>query len=127
MGKLVKQINALEESIKALSDQGYKTLEFRQRFNDGETLNQLFAFAVVREASQRVLGMRHFDGQMIGGITLHEEEFPKRARVKAKLDGDPAILSQRDSRQGRYIVTVNDYLASQDARWMGPVHEFLWA
>ncbi|MCF7981893.1 MAG: preprotein translocase subunit SecA [Pseudomonadales bacterium] len=130
MGKLVKQINAQEESIKALSDQELqnKTQEFRQRFKQGETLDQLLpeAFAVVREASQRVLGMRHFDVQMIGGITLHEGRISEMRTGEGKtlMATLPSYLNAIPAK-GVHIVTVNDYLASRDAGWMGPIHEFL--
>lgn len=130
MGKIVKRINALEESIHELTDDALKakTEEFRSRFKDGETLDQLLpeAFAVVREASQRVLDMRHFDVQMVGGITLHEGRISEMRTGEGKtlMATLPSYLNAIPGK-GVHIVTVNDYLAGRDAGWMGPLHEFL--
>ena len=130
MGKLVAQINDHEEAMQALSDEEMraKTEEFRSRFQEGETLDQLLpeAFALVREASQRVLGLRHFDVQMIGGITLHEGRIAEMRTGEGKtlVSTLPAYLNAIPDK-GVHIVTVNDYLASRDAAWMGPIHEFL--
>ncbi len=130
MGKLVTQINALEETMQALSDEELRarTAEFRSRHQEGETLDQLLpeAFAVVREASVRALGMRHFDVQMIGGITLHEGRIAEMRTGEGKtlVSTLPAYLNAIPDK-GVHIVTVNDYLANRDAAWMGPIHEFL--
>ena len=130
MGKFVKKINALEESTKELSDEALraKTDEFRSRLKDGETLDQLLpeAFAVVREASQRVLAMRHFDVQLIGGIVLHRGQISEMRTGEGKtLVATLAAYLNALPGKGVHIVTVNDYLASRDAGWMGPVYEFL--
>lgn len=130
MGKVVTTINALEPEIKKLSDEQLKakTTEFRERFAKGETLDQLLpeAFAVVREAGQRALGMRHFDVQLIGGMTLHEGRIAEMRTGEGKtlVSTLPAYLHALAGR-GVHIVTVNDYLASRDANWMRPLYEFL--
>lgn len=130
MGNLVKSVNALEEGVVQLTDEQLrnKTLEFRDRYAKGETLDQLLpeAFAVVREASKRVLGMRHFDMQLIGGITLHEGKISEMRTGEGKtlMATLPSYLNAIPAK-GVHIVTVNDYLASRDAKWMGPIHEFL--
>jgi preprotein translocase subunit SecA len=128
----VKQINALEDKMQALSDEALrgKTDEFRQRHNsgNGETLDELLpeAFAVVREAGRRVLGMRHFDVQMIGGMVLHYGKIAEMRTGEGKtlMATLPAYLNAL-SGKGVHIVTVNDYLASRDAEWMGRLHRFL--
>ncbi len=130
MGKIVKSINALEESLTALSDDELraKTAEFRQRSEQGETLDALLpeAFAVVREASKRVMGMRHFDVQMIGGMTLHEGRIAEMRTGEGKtlVATLPAYLNAIPG-NGVHVVTVNDYLARRDANWMRPLYEFL--
>ncbi|MEE8482176.1 MAG: DEAD/DEAH box helicase, partial [Acidiferrobacterales bacterium] len=130
MRQQVKSINAFEESIAALSDDDLraKTVEFRGRIEQGETLDDLLAeaFAVVREASKRSLGMRHFDVQMIGGITLYEGKIAEMRTGEGKtlVATLPAYLYAL-SGEGVHVVTVNDYLASRDAEWMGHVHTFL--
>ncbi len=130
MRKVVSQINLLEEGITALSDDMLKakTEEFRQRYSSGETLDQLLpeAFAVVREAAQRTLGMRHFDVQLIGGITLHEGRIAEMRTGEGKtlVATLPAYLNAIPA-TGVHIVTVNDYLAKRDSHWMSPVYEFL--
>ncbi|WP_257284109.1 preprotein translocase subunit SecA [Endozoicomonas sp. SESOKO1] len=130
MGKIVKSINALEESLAALSDVELKakTEEFRDRFNQGETLDDLLpeAFAVVREAGKRVMGMRHFDVQLIGGMTLHEGRIAEMRTGEGKtlVATLPAYLNAIPG-QGVHVVTVNDYLARRDANWMRPLYEFL--
>ena len=130
MGKIVKSINALEESLTALSDDELKakTAEFRQRFEQGETLDALLpeAFAVVREAGKRVMGMRHFDVQMIGGMTLHEGRIAEMRTGEGKtlVATLPAYLNAIPG-NGVHVVTVNDYLARRDANWMRPLYEFL--
>ncbi len=130
MGKIVKTINALEEQTAALDDAQLvaKTAEFRQRFEQGETLDQLLpeAFAVCREASQRVLGMRHFDVQMIGGITLHEGRIAEMRTGEGKtLMSTLAAYLNAIPAQGMHVVTVNDYLARRDADWMGKLYTAL--
>lgn len=129
MGKLATEINALEASIEKLSDEGLKakTVEFRQRLDSGEKLDGLLAeaFACVREASRRTLGLRHFDVQMIGGITLHEGRIAEMRTGEGKtlVATLPAYLNALNG--SVHVVTVNDYLASRDANWMRPVFEFL--
>ncbi|OFE11133.1 preprotein translocase subunit SecA [Pseudohongiella acticola] len=128
--KIVRQINALEEGIQALSDEDLrgKTIEFKKRFDEGESLDGILpeAFAVVREASKRTLGLRHFDVQMIGGIVLHQGDIAemKTGEGKTLVATLPAYLNGM-SGNGVHIVTVNDYLASRDANWMRPLYEFL--
>lgn len=126
----VTDINVLEEEIQALSDEQLvsKTTEFRQRLAKGETLDDLLpeAFAVVREAGRRVLGLRHFDVQLLGGIILHKGQIAemKTGEGKTLVATLPAYLNAL-SGKGVHIVTVNDYLARRDAEWMGQVHRFL--
>ncbi|MCC6199360.1 MAG: preprotein translocase subunit SecA, partial [Moraxellaceae bacterium] len=130
MNVVVAQANALEESCKALSDADLagRTAEFKERYRKGETLDQLLpeAFAVCREASRRVLGMRHYDVQLIGGITLHEGRIAEMRTGEGKtLTATlPAYLNAL-SGEGVHVITVNDYLASRDADWNRPVFEFL--
>ena len=127
---LVEQINGLEESIAKLSDEELrnKTTEFKGRLANGETLDDLLpeAFAVVREASKRVLGLRHFDVQLIGGIILHQGRIAemKTGEGKTLVATLPAYLNAL-SGEGVHIVTVNDYLAKRDSEWMGKVYRFL--
>ncbi len=130
MGKIVKSINALEESLAALSDDELKakTGEFRERFNKGETLDDLLpeAFAVVREAGKRVMGMRHFDVQLIGGMTLHEGRIAEMRTGEGKtLVATLPVYLNAIPGKGVHVVTVNDYLARRDANWMRPLYEFL--
>ncbi|QIL88406.1 preprotein translocase subunit SecA [Microbulbifer sp. SH-1] len=130
MRKTVAKINALEEEYKGLDDAALKakTDEFRARLEKGETLDQLLpeAFSAVREASARTLGLRHFDVQMIGGMTLHEGRIAEMRTGEGKtlVATLPAYLNALEGK-GVHIVTVNDYLASRDANWMRPVYEFL--
>ena len=130
MRQQVARINALEESVSVLSDGDLraKTDEFRGRLKQGETLDDLLpeAFAVVREAAKRSLSMRHFDVQLIGGITLYQGKIAEMRTGEGKtlVATLPAYLYAL-SGKGVHIVTVNDYLASRDAEWMGHVHEFL--
>ncbi len=127
---LVEQINGLEDSISALSDEKLKkkTDEFRTRISSDETLDDLLpeAFAIVREVSKRIMNMRHFDVQLIGGIVLHEGKIAemKTGEGKTLVATLPVYLNALDGR-GVHIVTVNDYLAKRDAQWMGPIYHFL--
>ena len=130
MGKLVAQVNGFEPAISALDDAALrgKTAEFKQRLAQGATLDQLLpeAFAVVREASKRVLGMRHFDVQMIGGITLHEGRIAEMRTGEGKtLMATLPVYLNALAGKGVFVVTVNDYLAQRDAEWMGPIYRFL--
>ncbi len=126
----VDQINALEPEYEALTDEllQAKTGEFRQRLEQGETLDQLLpeAFAVVREASKRVLGMRHFDVQLIGGMVLHAGKIAemKTGEGKTLVATLPVYLNALTGK-GTHVITVNDYLAKRDAEWMGRVYRFL--
>ena len=126
----VKRINALEPEIQALDDAALaaKTDEFRQRHANGESLDELLpeCFAVVREAGRRVLGMRHFDVQLIGGMVLHHGKIAEMRTGEGKtlMATLPAYLNAI-SGKGVHIVTVNDYLARRDAEWMGRLHGFL--
>ena len=130
MGKIVARINALEESTQALDDAQLraKTSEFRERLQGGETLDQLLpeAFAVVREAGVRALGMRHFDVQLIGGMALHEGKIAEMRTGEGKtlVATLPAYLNALPD-HSVHLVTVNDYLAGRDAAWMGPLYQFL--
>lgn len=126
----VRRINALEAQIAPLSDEALraKTDEFRQRHANGETLDDLLpeAFAVVREAGKRVLGMRHFDVQLIGGMVLHYGKIAEMRTGEGKtlVATLPSYLNAI-SGKGVHVITVNDYLASRDAEWMGRLHRFL--
>ncbi len=129
-GKIVKRINALEEGLQALSDEELraKTDEFRKRYQDGETLDDLLpeAFAVAREASMRTMQMRPFDVQLIGGMVLHDGNIAEMRTGEGKtlMATLPAYLNAI-SGDGVHIVTVNEYLAARDANWMRPIYEFL--
>src|SRR5262249_35429084 len=123
--KFVNRTNQLEESFKALSDEQLKakTTEFRERLAKGETVDDLLseAFAAVREASRRTLGLRHFDVQLIGGITLHQGKISEMRTGEGKtlVATLPAYLNALPAK-GVHVVTVNEYLAQRDADWMGP-------
>ena len=127
---LVRAINELEPSVKSMSDQEMraKTDEFRDRLTQGETLDDLLpeAFALVREASVRTLGMRHFDVQLIGGIVLHQGKIAemKTGEGKTLAAALPVYLNALTGK-GVHVVTVNDYLAQRDAEWMGVIYRFL--
>jgi preprotein translocase subunit SecA len=127
---LVERISALEPQMAALSDQALaaKTVEFRQRFTQGASLDDLLpeAFAVVREAGKRVLGMRHFDVQLIGGMVLHAGKIAemKTGEGKTLVATLPSYLNALAGR-GVHVITVNDYLAQRDSDWMGQIHRFL--
>ncbi|MEJ7871122.1 MAG: DEAD/DEAH box helicase, partial [Rubrobacteraceae bacterium] len=128
--KGVEAVNAFEPDIEKLSDEELqaKTGEFRERLASGETLDSILseAFAVVREASRRTLGMRPFDVQVMGGIVLHEGKIPemKTGEGKTLAATMPVYLNALEGK-GVHVVTVNDYLAKRDATWMGEVYEFL--
>jgi preprotein translocase subunit SecA len=130
MGKMVKQVNTLADDIKALDDEqlAAKTGEFKQRLADGDKLDSLLpeAFAVVREAGERVLGLRHFDVQLIGGMALYEGKIAEMRTGEGKtlVATLPAYLNALTG-NSVHLITVNDYLASRDAHWMGPLYEFL--
>ncbi|MDP2881709.1 MAG: preprotein translocase subunit SecA [Azonexus sp.] len=126
----VKRINALEPAMQALSDEALraKTDEFRQRHANGESLDALLpeAFAVVREAGVRALGMRHFDVQMIGGMVLHDGKIAEMRTGEGKtLVGTLPAYLNAISGKGVHVITVNDYLATRDSDWMGRLHRFL--
>ncbi|RTZ73187.1 MAG: preprotein translocase subunit SecA [Gammaproteobacteria bacterium] len=130
MSKEVEKINALEPQIESLSDQELqaKTDEFRERLKQGESLDALLpeAFAVVREASRRVLGMRHFDVQLIGGMVLHDGKIAEMRTGEGKtLVATLAVYLNALDGKGVHVVTVNDYLARRDAAWMGKLYHFL--
>lgn len=128
--KMVDQISELEKDMQALSDAQLiaKTAEFKERLANGETINDLLyeAFAVVREASVRVLGMRHFDVQLIGGMALHGGRIAemKTGEGKTLVATAPVYLNALTGK-GVHIVTVNDYLARRDSEWMGRLYKFL--
>lgn len=130
MRKVVERINSLEDSLTGLSDDQLqaRTLEFRTRLEKGETLDQLLpeAFATVREASRRVMGMRHFDVQLIGGMTLHEGHIAEMKTGEGKtLVATAAVYLNALPGRGVHVVTVNDYLARRDSDWMGKLYRFL--
>ena len=127
---IVQKINSLEESIVKLTDAELrnKTEEFKKQLEDGKTLDDILpeAFAVVREASKRVLGMRHFDVQLIGGIVLHQGRIAemKTGEGKTLVATLPVYLNALTGK-GVHVVTVNDYLAKRDSEWMGKLYKFL--
>jgi preprotein translocase subunit SecA len=128
--RVVAQINALEPSFEALTDEALKakTGEFRQRFASGETLDALLpeAFAAVREGSKRSLKMRHFDVQLLGGMTLHNGKIAEMRTGEGKtLMATLPVYLNAISGKGVHVVTVNDYLARRDAEWMGRLYTFM--
>ena len=130
LSKIVNKINALEPGLEKLSDSELRarTDQFRQRYQDGETLDQLLpeAFAVAREGSRRVLDMRHFDVQLMGGIILHEGKIAEMRTGEGKtLVATLFCYLNALSGKGVHVVTVNDYLAPRDAKWMGTLYNFL--
>ena len=130
MRKIVTKINALEEGLKALSDIDLKaqTTVLRERLSQGETLDQILpeAFAVVRETASRVMGMRHFDVQMIGGLTLHSGKIAEMRTGEGKtLVATLAAYLNALPADGVHVITVNDYLARRDAQWMAPLYQAL--
>jgi len=127
---IVDQINALEPEYEALADEALtrKTVEFRDRLSKGETLDDLLveAFATVRETSKRTLGQRHYDVQLITGITLHRGEIAEMKTGEGKtLASTLALYLNALAGRGAHLVTVNDYLARRDGRWMGAIFRFL--
>ena len=130
LSKKIEEIEALEGSMQALSDEDLrgKTDEFKARLASGETLDDLLpeAFAVVREASRRVLGMRHFNVQLIGGLVLHQGRIAemKTGEGKTLVATLPVYLNALEGK-GVHVVTVNDYLATRDSQWMGKLYNFL--
>ena len=124
---LAKQITELEPEYEKLSDEALfnKTIEFKKRYADGETLDDLLieAFATVREVSKRTLGLRHFDVQMIGGITMHRGKIAEMRTGEGKtLVATLPVYLNAITGKGVHVVTVNDYLARRDARWMAPIY-----
>ncbi|MEN8175074.1 MAG: preprotein translocase subunit SecA [Pseudomonadota bacterium] len=130
MRKQVAQINVLEAELEALSDDELRAriVQFRERLDQGETLDQLLneVFAVVREAGKRVMGMRHFDVQLIGGMVLHQGRIAEMRTGEGKtLVATLAACLNALPGQGVHVITVNDYLARRDAEWMGRIYHFL--
>ncbi len=130
MGKVVKKINNLEETYVAMSDSDLQaqTEVFRQRIAEGATVDDLLpeAFAAVRESAKRHKNMRHFDVQLIGGMTLHEGRIAEMRTGEGKtLVATTAVYLNALTGKGVHVVTVNDYLAQRDAAWMGQVYKFL--
>jgi preprotein translocase subunit SecA len=128
--RVAREVNDFESSIKPLSDEALreKTLEFRRRLDEGETLDDILpeAFAVVREAAQRTLGLRPFDVQMVGALTLHNGMIAEMKTGEGKtLVAAIAVYLNALEGKGVHVVTVNDYLASRDAEWMGKIYRFL--
>ena len=125
--KIVDKILALDEDMQKLSDEDlkHKTIEFKERLKNGETLDDLLveAFAVVREASYRVLGIKHYPVQLLGGIVLHNGQIAemKTGEGKTLVATLPSYLNAL-SGKGVHVATVNDYLAKRDQEWMGKVH-----
>ncbi|MCI5622230.1 MULTISPECIES: preprotein translocase subunit SecA [Anaerostipes] len=130
ISKIVDQIEAMDETMQKLSDEElrHKTDEFKERLSQGETLDDILpeAFAVVREASSRAIGLKHYRVQLIGGIILHQGRIAEMRTGEGKtlVSTLPAYLNALEGK-GVHIVTVNDYLATRDAQWMGQVHNFL--
>jgi len=127
---IVEKVNSLEPDIQKLDDAGLaaKTVEFKERFVKGESLDDLLpeAFAVTREAAYRVIGERHYDVQLIGGVVLHQGKIAEMRTGEGKtLCSTLAVYLNALSGKGVHVVTVNDYLASRDAEWMGAIYRFL--
>ena len=128
--KVVEKVNALEKDLEPLSDQDIaaKTIEFRQRLDAGETLESLIpeAFATVREASKRVMGMRHYDVQLIGAMALNDGKIAEMRTGEGKtLVATLTVYLNALESKGVHVVTVNDYLAARDSEWMGKLYNFL--
>ncbi len=127
---IVRQVNAFEPALQALSDADLadKTRQFREQLANGKTVDDILpeAFAAVREASRRTLGLRHFDVQLIGGMVLHDGKISEMRTGEGKtLVATLAAYLNALPGTGTHIVTVNEYLASRDAEWMGPIYRFL--
>ncbi len=130
MKKHVDAVNAVESELRALSDEELRarTDWLRKRRADGEALDDLLvdAFATVREAARRTLGQRHFDVQILGGVVLHNGQIAEMKTGEGKtLAATLAVYLNALGREGVHVVTVNDYLAERDAKWMGQIYEFL--
>ena len=128
--KVIAKINALEPSLESLSDEQLKnkTQEFKVRVSNGESLDGLLpeAFAVVREGSKRIMKLRHFDVQMLGGMSLHNGKISEMGTGEGKtLTATLPVYLNALTGKGVHVVTVNDYLANRDARWMGKLYNFL--
>src|SRR3990172_7305755 len=128
--EVVERINNLESQYEELGDVALsaKTDEFRRRLTQGETLDELLpeAFAAVREASKRTVGMRHFDVQLVGGIVLHHGKIAEMQTGEGKtLVATLPLYLNALTGKGTHLVTVNDYLARRDARWMAPIYDLL--
>ena len=126
----IAEINALEDEFEKLSDSDLqaKTPEFRKRFKDGETLDDLLveSFATVREAAKRTLKQRHYDVQLVGGMVLHEGQISEMKTGEGKtLVSTLAVYLNAIPGKGVHVVTVNDYLAKRDAEWMGQIYKFM--
>ncbi len=127
---LVDRINGLEDSVKSLDDDALaaRTVEFKERHANGESLDDLLpeAFATIREAARRILGERHYDVQLLGGMILHQGKIAEMKTGEGKtLTSTLAVYLNALTGKGVHVVTVNDYLASRDAEWMGQVYRFL--
>jgi len=130
LGKVVDKINGLEEQFIALQDHEFplKTAEFSDRITQGEKLDDLLpeAFALVREASKRTLGMRHFDMQLVGGMVLHQGKISEMRTGEGKtLVATLPVYLNALGGKGVHVITVNDYLAKRDSEWMNHIYEFL--
>lgn len=130
MRAIVEKINALEPSIKNLSDEqlAHKTIEFKEALAQGQTLDDIlpYAYAVVRETARRVVGQRHFDVQLIGGIVLNSSQIAEMKTGEGKtLTATLPLYLNALAGKGAHLVTVNDYLARRDSEWMGPIFQFL--
>jgi preprotein translocase subunit SecA len=130
LNKTVVTINALEPRFQALDDAALRAMtdEFRKRVSDGESLDSVLpeAFAVVREAARRVIGLRHYDEQMIGGMVLHMGRIAEMRTGEGKtLVGTLPVYLNALAGKGVHVVTVNDYLARRDSAWMGRIYNFL--
>ena len=127
---IVNKINSLEPEMEKLTDHELKekTNYFKKQLSEGKTLDDILpeAFAVVREASKRALGMRHFDVQLIGGIILHQGRIAEMKTGEGKtLTATMAVYANALAGQGVHVITVNEYLAGRDAAWMGEIYRFL--
>src|SRR5262249_46179965 len=127
---LVERINSLEDEMRALPDEELRAMtgEFKQELENGQSLDDILpdAFALVREAGRRSIGMRHFDVQLIGGIVMHQGKIAEMRTGEGKtlVATLPSYLNALAGK-GVHVITVNDYLAKRDRDWMGRIHEFL--